>query len=147
MENGRRSEQPNRSEGPRNRSKSKAAPTVSWTSRLIQALLLLMVSAAAWPFGGVNQTRFFWPVVLLSFAAWAALLGRRAAPKPVLPWATIPILVGVLWGTMQLVAWPTARLGVVDPVGVQLWQNADASAQPGAMHGGYGYALGGLVWL
>src|SRR4051812_16863361 len=75
-------------------------------AKTFAAVLLLFLIAAPWPFGGVEMTRWLWPVPLALVAGWTLMLGRASAPTPVAPWAAVPVLLGLAFAAFQLTPLP-----------------------------------------
>ena len=98
--------------------------------KLLGGVLLFLVMAAPWPFGGVEMTRWLWPLPLLVVACWTWLLGRSSAPSPIAPWAAIPVLLALAYAAFQLTPLSGELLNRLSPQALHHWRNAQALTQP-----------------
>jgi O-antigen ligase/tetratricopeptide (TPR) repeat protein len=105
-------------------------PSVSLGATALGALLLLLVLASPWPFGGVDMTRFLWPVPIIALACWTWMLGRSSAPSPVAPLAALPILLALGFAAFQLVPLPGDWLAMLSPKSLEHWRDAQSLTQP-----------------
>jgi tetratricopeptide (TPR) repeat protein/O-antigen ligase len=103
---------------------------VGTATRILAGVLLLLVVLAPWPFGGVEMTRWLWPVPLLVLACWTLMLGRSTAPSPVAPWAVVPALVAFGYAAFQLTPLPGETLARLSPQALHYWSAAQSLTQP-----------------
>src|SRR5687768_16685173 len=75
---------------------------VGFGAKAVGVLLFLLLIAAPWLFGGVEMTRWLWPALIIALACWTWMLGRRAAPNPIVPWAAVPVVLVLGFAAFQL---------------------------------------------
>lgn len=104
--------------------------SVSMGAKVVACLLLALVALAPWPFGGVEMTRWLWPIPLAALTCWLWMLGRSSSPSPVAPWAFVPVGLALAFAAFQLTPLSGETLGSIAPKSLQFWTEAQSITLP-----------------
>ncbi|HVJ80880.1 MAG TPA: O-antigen ligase family protein, partial [Planctomycetia bacterium] len=105
---------------------------------LVPLVLAGLAAIPAWYFGGVSETRFFWPPVLFAASVWIALVGLQLAPRAAMPAALLPLALVFAWVLFQLTPLSPRTLAWWSPTAAAAWSEADGGG--GAESGSAGGA-------
>jgi tetratricopeptide (TPR) repeat protein len=87
---------------------------------LAQSILLVILAAGPWLFGGVREEAWFAVAVLASLACLSLSRLRRDASRLAIPTALLPLLLGLALGAVQLIPLDSQTLGLLSPMGSEL---------------------------